>query len=356
MRPMRWALMAVTAALAAGCGSVVIVAAPNGDGGAGDAPVAIDQPPADAPRVCRTTGDCGPGEECLVREGCAVPSVCGPALGRPCTGDLVPYCGCDGVTFEASSSCPTQNFAFRGPCEAMEGGTPPPPPGAGCRLPNGQACPVGSRCPAPDGCNVCVCARDGTLTCTERACIDAGMPVCNLPSGETCPVGARCPIDRCTVCACVTPGRLMCGNICPDAGPPTDVPSPRSCRTEGDCPAGTFCDGPPGCGVPWRCVAARPCTDDLAPFCGCDGVTFRSSSTCPGQPFRSRGACPSGDAGTPECAPQDARGEGLCGAFFGFAWDGRVCVGISGCRCVGADCRGLAGDPDACRLRYARCG
>jgi hypothetical protein len=35
----------------------------------------------------------------------------------------------------------------------------------------------------------------------------------------------------------------------------------------------------------------RACTRDLALFCGCNGLTFRGSSTCPPQPFKHRGAC-----------------------------------------------------------------
>lgn len=48
---------------------------------------------------------------------------CGPDEGRcaladrMCTFDYVPYCGCDGVTFQASGSCPGERFSARGPCE-----------------------------------------------------------------------------------------------------------------------------------------------------------------------------------------------------------------------------------------------
>ena len=39
----------------------------------------------------------------------------------------------------------------------------------------------------------------------------------------------------------------------------------------------------------------RKCTLDLRPYCGCDGVTFRTSGSCPGQRFSARAECP-GDA------------------------------------------------------------
>lgn len=56
---------------------------------------------------------------------------CAPGLGRcadrdrPCTADVTPYCGCDGVTFGGSSSCPGGRYSARGPCPE-----PPEPSGA----------------------------------------------------------------------------------------------------------------------------------------------------------------------------------------------------------------------------------
>jgi len=299
-----------TMAASLGCGTVVVRPAPPDDAAAPDTavvdgPTPTDLAPADAPRTCRSTADCNPGEECLIREGCDVPSYCGPALGRPCTDDLAAYCGCDGQTFTGSSSCPPRVYARRGPCEGVDAGP------AACTFPDGRVCPVGQRCRAPDGCNTCACGRDGTLACTELACVDAG--------------------------------------------PPPDAPT-RTCRTSSDCPRSMMCDGPPGCDVPWTCVPARGCTADVAPFCACDGTTFYGSSSCPGRPYRARSICgPSADAGTVSCAPQDARGEGACDGFFGYAWNGRACVGVTGCRCVGADCPSISRDPDTCRARYAAC-
>lgn len=50
------------------------------------------------------------------------PGSCVP-LDRPCTADAVEYCGCDGRTFVASSSCPGEAFLKRGPCDDDPGGT-----------------------------------------------------------------------------------------------------------------------------------------------------------------------------------------------------------------------------------------
>ncbi|MBL8601465.1 MAG: hypothetical protein JNK72_06030 [Myxococcales bacterium] len=174
-----------------------------------------------------------------------------------------------------------------------------------CRGPGGYVCVEGQRCGSPDGCNSCAC-QGGLLACTALACVDAGPTV--------------------------------------------------SCRSSAECPNGQMCDGAEGCGVAWRCVALRACTEDLATYCGCDGETFQASGSCPGRPYRQRGACAqSVDAGDPACAPQDARGEGLCPAFFGYAWRGQRCEGVGGCNCEGAHCDRLAQTPEACEMAHAQC-
>ncbi len=296
----------------AGCGSVVIQTNPETDGGAADVSPTTDTTPVldrpvvdrpvvtDVPRACTRPADCEPGSECLGGEGCAIPWTCQPSLGRPCTDDLAPFCGCDRVTFFSSSSCPTQPYASRGACE---------------------------RPPAP---------------------ADAGPAGCILPDGSLCAVGNDCPIGECSVCSCAAPGVLRCTGVCFDAGPPL-VP----CRGNVDCSAGTQCVGPEGCGIPWSCQPATPCTRDLVTYCACDGTTFMASSSCPGRPFAQRGACRM--APTPPCPPQDARGMGTCTAFFGYAWDGSQCVGVGGCSCVGTDCRSLAGSLAQCNLEHRTC-
>jgi hypothetical protein len=58
----------------------------------------------------------------------------------------------------------------------------------------------------------------------------------------------------------------------------------------------------------------------------------------------------------PTCAPQDAMGVGPCDQFFGYAWDGQSCVGISGCSCEGADCSRLHAALESCQKEHADCG
>lgn len=80
---------------------------------------------------------------------------------------------------------------------------------------------------------------------------------------------------------------------------PAAAPSSRTaladgaaCLTASDCESGV-CEGE-GCDAahPGVCApAARGCTRDRRPFCGCDGTVFQSSSSCPGQRFAKRGPC-----------------------------------------------------------------
>lgn len=95
----------------------------------------------------------------------------------------------------------------------------------------------------------------------------------------------------------------------PDGPPPPDAPPPVSlgagaaCWEGAQCESGV-CEGP-GCleDSPGVCAPAqRPCTRDLRPYCGCDGVTFFTSSTCPRQRFEMKGACP-GEAMNPLGGP-----------------------------------------------------
>jgi hypothetical protein len=80
------------------------------------APAPAWEPPPPVPATaCRSNADCPEGAICE-GEGCGddAPGTC---VGmRPCTRDLRQYCGCDGVTFGASGTCPGRRYAHRGPC------------------------------------------------------------------------------------------------------------------------------------------------------------------------------------------------------------------------------------------------
>jgi hypothetical protein len=69
-----------------------------------------------------------PGASCLRPSECAsgvcegqgcgddTPGTCVDPAARICTMDLVSYCDCDGVTFQASGTCPGRRVASRGAC------------------------------------------------------------------------------------------------------------------------------------------------------------------------------------------------------------------------------------------------
>lgn len=97
---------------------------PPGDPGEGyEPPAPIDAGPADA-MVSEAAG--ADGTACTLDDDCASgvceglgceegQGVCAPAT-RGCTKDLRQYCGCDGITFQSSGSCPGQRYAATGAC------------------------------------------------------------------------------------------------------------------------------------------------------------------------------------------------------------------------------------------------
>jgi hypothetical protein len=246
---------------------------------------------------CRSSTDCPSGQLCDGAPGCGTAWSCRPQT-EPCTRDLATWCGCDGVDFQASSTCPGRPYLHPGTCATST---------ASCALPSGARCPVGMTCPAGDGCNDCTCAAAGMLRCTARPCAF-------------------------------------------DAGPPRP-----QCASTLDCPAGEECAGPAGCATPWTCRPAtgRLCTDDAAPWCGCDGRTFYGSSTCPPQRYASRGACAGPDASVGpsfDCDPQHVE----CGGIPETCPPGQVHAVSAGCwgLCVDfAGCGTIACDPAVSRLQ-----
>jgi hypothetical protein len=117
----------------------------------------------------------------------------------------------------------------------------------------------------------------------------------------------------------------------------------------GECVAMDAMTGPAPCALPlgWA-FDGEAC---ILIMCECEG------SECDGL-FEEQADCEAEYAEclpSPDCEPDDAAGEGPCDAFFGYAWDGQSCVGISGCNCVGADCADLSFDPVACEFAHSHC-
>jgi len=129
--------------------------------------------------ACDSDADCGTEEVCEGL-GCGAGEGRCDARERVCTRDLALYCGCDGVEFQASGSCPGARFAYRGPCE----------PG----LEDGEACADGRQCRSGqclgEGLEGCASAAGGV--CGQQACTRDLMTYCGCNGVEfrasgTCP-------------------------------------------------------------------------------------------------------------------------------------------------------------------------
>ncbi len=148
------------------------------DGGVPDASPASEQLAA-AGAACTLDAEC----ESSVCEG----QGCGEGEGKcaardaRCTRDLRPYCGCDGVTFSSSGSCPGARYQFPGECEAR---------------PEGQSCLDGAEC-ASGVCEGQGCGDDAPGTCAPkgRACTKDLRPYCGC-DGKTFKTSGSCPGRR----------------------------------------------------------------------------------------------------------------------------------------------------------------
>lgn len=139
------------------------------------------EPPAGAAgAACDSAGDCESG----ICEG----EGCGPGQGvcasreRACTRDLRSYCGCDGVTFQGSGSCPGRRFSHRGECRASDA--------------TDRA--DGSPCASADQCASGICEGQGcsgevgVCVSRKRMCTSDLRPYCGC-DGETFHSSGSCP-------------------------------------------------------------------------------------------------------------------------------------------------------------------
>ena len=146
------------------------------------APVAIDA----APALAADGASCLRGEDCASGtcegEGCfdEKPGTCAPAQ-RGCTKDLRAYCGCDGVTFKTSGSCPKRRYEAKGAC----------PTGANRKV--GAFCLKAGDC-ASKVCEGMGCGDDhpGRCKVNQRACTADVIQYCTC-DGKTSTGSSSCP-------------------------------------------------------------------------------------------------------------------------------------------------------------------
>ena len=314
---------------------------------------------------CASNADCTDSEYCALshcpdgtRDGTCVPRA------DECPGDFSPVCGCDDTTYSNACAASSAGVVVErsgecavGPCSAMDAR------GEGDCLAalgvvwNGTACVgiggcecVGADCGSvyPDvascdaahaGCRSCA-AQDarGDGPCDAIVGVFWNGSECVEHSGCDC-VGSDCGEGWTDPMRCEA-AHLHCSG---------------GCTEQSDCDSSEWCKFPPGsCGGPGTCEPVPPPGWACAPdneVCGCDGVTYdcQEMADSVGAYVASVGACGDG------CAAMDATGSGACAAFFGYAWDGSSCVGISGCDCVGADCGATYDTPGACEAAYRGC-
>lgn len=338
---------------------------------------------------CLPIDDGGVGPQCDPSTPCSAPAVC----------QLCP----DGVSY----SC-AQADCIGGTCRTWFPACPSYDGGMGtvsCGGFGGKGCPgLGSCVDYPyDGCDParggadcpgeCVC--NAAASCAPDMYFDSSPSVCNcvpyVTDGGTgpyckwdgdCASGGPCQLCgdgnnySCPVAACVNG---MCQSYYPPC-PSYDGGTGPYCKSDAECLVPGICQPCPD-GVDYTCQTgacvggvcqsyfpacpsydggAGSCTADVqCPAIGapCELCPDGKNTNCP-QSLCLNGACTvhwTGCPATTSCAPQDAIGVGLCDMFMGWAWNGKSCVGLGGCSCVGADCGSLWQSASSCTLAHSGC-
>lgn len=162
-----------------------------------------------------------------------------------------------------------------------------------------------------------------------------------------------CEADQtCCGCGfCASPGQ-RCPDSCEeDAGGDEGAPPPP-CTDRGDCRAGDYCHLEACEGV-GECLPQPTSCEAGTEVCGCDGRRYPSEchAARAGTSLTAGLACASTG-----CAEMDAVAQGMCGAFFGYAFDGTTCNALAGCACEGADCSRTFTQRSDCEAAYEHCG
>jgi Kazal-type serine protease inhibitor-like protein len=218
--------------------------------------------------------------------------------------------------------------------------------GGTCEL-DGVVHQAGDSFPSSDGCNQCSCGDDGSVACTERACLNVcgGLTGASCPEGQYCsfPPEAQCgAADQTGICAaqpeactfqydpvCGCDGRTH-GNACSAASSGVSVAFAGECEAQPECSSDGDCPIPP-------CV----CLDENA-----DGVCENECAV----PLCVRGQCtyvsPTQLQLGDSCGGFRPAGSPDCGS-------GLFCQHQAGALCGAADAPGeCVAVPDACDLQF----
>jgi hypothetical protein len=131
---MRLGTVLLLAVIAAGCPASTPMQVPPGE----PQPIASSPPVAPTqsvdPAMVQSMGKQADGAPCFAPDECesgicegascdrSQPGSCISATAeRNCAEDQIPYCGCDGHSFMASSTCPGEPFLHRGRCGQGDG-------------------------------------------------------------------------------------------------------------------------------------------------------------------------------------------------------------------------------------------
>jgi hypothetical protein len=154
----------------------------GGDGGTVDPSVCTDTQPCQGALVCAGT-ECGVPWDCVSH----FEDPDGP-LEHPCPPEIVSYCGCDGVTFEAQDTCPQRPFEYRGACGSSHNCNAL---ASTCGMTQ-PTCPAGETASVVDKCfGACVpstmCRCNHSMECPEGYWCDVNVRFCVVipPDGGT---------------------------------------------------------------------------------------------------------------------------------------------------------------------------
>jgi hypothetical protein len=207
--------------------------------------------------------------------------------------------------------------------------------GSGAEQAGGQGggAPTGGVTGDGGGAGGCVSAQDCPVTDSCQRCWDGSCvsSTANCINGQCVVTPGVCPRNPCE--------GVACGGSCELCGPST-------CQTG-------FCDGAGACvaAAPrCPCDPDTPCPQPANPACivCANTTTVCANAVC----YRSqcqltRPRCP--------CEAMQAAASGDCALVLGAAWNGTICVGLSGCECTGADCPSLFPDVLTCKDKQSQC-